>query len=225
MLHPALVPAVLAPVLLATLAAPPARAGDDRGGGEATAAALLAKVTDCEQISKGKFRADDGKPADIPVCGGKGIVHWKADLDIDCDGRPSRACNERTDPYFQPQTAFQDSRGRHLDSAELPYVVVPGASELWNHRDDKVWGGGLAAVIHRGKVQYAVVGDTGPTDLIGEASHATARALGIDPHPVRGGAAKDVTYIFFKGSEVTPIESREEAERMGAELSRGLLGG
>ncbi|MDQ8705581.1 glycoside hydrolase family 75 protein [Streptomyces sp. LHD-70] len=217
-----LVPAALAPVLLATLAAPPARA---EGDGGAVAAALLARVQGCEQLSKGRFRTDDGTPADIPVCGGKGVVHWKADLDIDCDGRPSRVCNKRTDPYFQPTTAFQDSRGRHLDSAKLPYVVVPGASKLWNHREAKVWGGGLAAIVHRGKVQYAVVGDTGSTDLIGEASYATARALGIDPHPVRGGAARGVTYIFFQGSQVGRIESRADAEREGARLAGEFLAG
>ncbi|MDI3408999.1 glycoside hydrolase family 75 protein [Streptomyces cavernicola] len=226
-----LVPAALAPVLLTALAAPPA-AADESGptvvaeeGGPTVAAALLAKIRGCAQISKGRYRADDGAPANIPVCGGKGVVHFKADLDIDCDGRPSSVCNKRTDPYFQPTTAFQDARGRHLDSAKLPYVVVPGASKLWSHRDSKVWGGGLAAVVHRGKVQYAVVGDTGPADLIGEASYATARGLGINPHPVRGGAARDVTYIFFTGSEVKPIESAGAAQRMGAELTRRFLAG
>ncbi|WP_312866187.1 glycoside hydrolase family 75 protein [Streptomyces boluensis] len=216
-----LVPAVLAPVLLATLA-PPAVAQEGGGG---AAAALLAKVQGCKQISHGKYRADDGAPANIPVCGGKGVVHWKADLDIDCDGRPSQVCNKRTDPYFQPETAFQDSRGGQLDSAALPYVVVPGASKMWNHRDAKVWGGGLAAVIYRGKVQYAVVGDTGPTDLIGEASYATARALGINPHPVRGGAGGEVTYIFFQGSQVEPIQSRAQAAKVGSALARKFLAG
>ncbi|MDI3417435.1 glycoside hydrolase family 75 protein [Streptomyces luteolus] len=217
-----LVPAALAPVLLATLAAPPARAEEDGG---AVAAALLAEVQGCEQLSKGRFRTDDGAPADIPVCGGKGVVHWKADLDIDCDGRPSPVCNKHTDPYFQPTTAFQDSRGRHLDSAKLPYVVVPGASKRWNHREAKVWGGGLAAIVYRGRVRYAVVGDTGPTNLIGEASYATARALGIDPHPVRGGAPGGVTYIFFQGSQVERIESAGDAEREGARLVGELLAG
>lgn len=185
--------------------------------------ALLAKVRDCRQISRGRYRTDDGAPADVPVCGGKGVVHWKADLDIDCDGRPSRTCNKRTDPYFQPTTAFQDTRGRHLDSASLPYVVVPGASRRWDHARSKVWGGGVAAVVYRGRVRYAVVGDTGLTDLIGEASHATARSLGIDPHPVRGGAGGEVTYIFFRGSRVEPIQSRRQAVAVGSELARKFL--
>ncbi|SDJ57286.1 glycoside hydrolase family 75 protein [Streptomyces indicus] len=216
----AVLPAVLAPVLLAA-ALPPASAQE----GSVAADALLSKVRDCRPVSAGRFRTDAGARADIPVCGGKGVVFWKADLDIDCDGRPSRACSKKTDPYFQPTTAFQDSAGRQLDSAALPYVVVPGASKAWDHRKWGVHGGGVVAVIYRGKVQYAVVGDTGPTDLIGEASYATARALGIDPHPVHGGADGGATYIFFRDSRVRPIESHREAVRLGQALARQFVNG
>ncbi|MFC7303167.1 glycoside hydrolase family 75 protein [Streptomyces monticola] len=219
-LNPVLIPAALAPVLLATVA-PPALAQEGGVG----AAALLAKVRHCKQISRGKYRADDGTAANIPVCGTRGAVFWKADLDIDCDGRQSRRCSKRTDPYFQPTTAFQDSRGRHLDSASLPYVVVPGASRIWNHAKSGVWGGGIAAVIYRGKVQYAVVGDTGPTDLAGEASYATARALGINPDPVRGGAPGGVTYIFFTKSQARPLENHKATVRTGEALARRFVGG
>ncbi|WP_434975556.1 glycoside hydrolase family 75 protein [Streptomyces mesophilus] len=213
-------PVVLAPVLLAA-AIPPAGAQE----GPVPAGALLAKVRSCHPVSAGRYRTDDGARADIPVCGAKGAVFWKADLDIDCDGRPSRACNKRTDPFFLPTTAFQDSAGRQLDSAALPYVVVPGPSKAWDHRKWGVHGGGVVAVIYRGKVQYAVVGDTGPTDLIGEASYATARALGIDPHPVHGGADGGATYIFFRDSRVRPIENHREAVRLGQSLARKFVAG
>ncbi|MFI6943707.1 glycoside hydrolase family 75 protein [Streptomyces sp. NPDC050418] len=212
--------AVLAPLLIAA-AIPPATAQE----GPVPAAALLAKVRECRPVSTGRFRTDDGARADIPVCAGRGVVHYEADLDIDCDGRPSRACSRKTDPYFLPTTAFQDSAGRHLDSAKLPYVVVPGPSKAWDHTKWGVHGGGVVAVIYRGKVQYAVVGDTGPTDLIGEASYATARSLGIDPHPVTGGADGGATYLFFRGSRVRPIESHREAVRVGEALARKFVGG
>ncbi|MDG4860808.1 glycoside hydrolase family 75 protein [Streptomyces sp. T-3] len=201
------------------VAVPPAVAQEGGVG----AAELLAKVRSCTQISRGKYRTDDGAPASVPVCGMKGAVFWKADLDIDCDGRESRQCNRRTDPYFQPTTAFQKANGQHLNPALLPYVVVPLPSRIWNHAAAGVRGGGVVAVIYRGRVQYAVVGDQGPSDLIGEASYATARALGIDPDPVRGGAPGGVTYILFKDSQVRPIESHRAAVVAGVGLAKRFL--
>ncbi|MFP3987056.1 glycoside hydrolase family 75 protein [Streptomyces sp. E11-3] len=214
----ALVPAALSAALLVA-ALPFTETGDAEVG----AAALLAKVRSCQQISRGLYRADAGAPADIPVCGVKGAVFFTADLDVDCDGRPSRECGERTDPLFQPTTAFQQSDGRQLDAARLPYVVVPGASEIWDHAESGIRGGAVAAVIHEDKVLYAVVGDTGPTDLVGEASYAAAEALGIDPDPVRGGTGSEVTYILFENSRATPIESHEAAVAEGTALARRLL--
>lgn len=82
----------------------------------------------------------------------------------------------------------------------------------------------MAAVIHDGKVRYAVVGDTGPTGIIGEASYAAAVALGIDPDPRTGGTASGVTYILFKNSEATPIESAGAAVTEGEALARKFVG-
>ncbi len=45
----------------------------------------------------------------------------------------------------------------------------------------------MVAVIYRDRVEYAVVGDTGPREIIGEASYATAKALGIRPGRHGGG--------------------------------------
>jgi hypothetical protein len=80
-------------------------------------------------------------------------------------------------------------------------------------------------VIYRDRVQYAVVGDAGPYDLIGEASYATARALGINPDPHGGGTPSGVTYIVFKNSRATPIESRDAAEETGERLARQFVRG
>ncbi|MGW7066386.1 glycoside hydrolase family 75 protein [Streptomyces sp. NPDC054855] len=191
--------------------------------GTVSAAALLAEAATCEQVSRGKYRTDDGARPSIPVCGKRGAVFWKADMDIDCDGRPSRACNRRTDPLFLNTTAFQESSGRQLSSEHLPYVVVPGPSSRWNHAERGITGGSVAAVIHRGRVLYAVVGDTGPTDLIGEASYATAKSLGIDPDPRTGGTDAGVTYIVFDGPKASPIESHRAAVTRGDALARQFL--
>ncbi|GAA3354912.1 hypothetical protein GCM10017744_015370 [Streptomyces antimycoticus] len=124
-------------------------------------------------------------------------------MDIDCDGQVTSRCNEDTDPWFQDDTAFHQSDGEPLIADKLPYVVVPSPSSTWDYTKSGIKGGGVVAVIYNNKVQYAVVGDTGPTNIIGEASYATANALGIDPDPETGGAESGVTYIVFKNSSVS----------------------
>ncbi|WP_329163666.1 glycoside hydrolase family 75 protein [Streptomyces anulatus] len=145
-------------------------------------------------------------------------------MDIDCDGRRTRACNRKTDPYFLPETAFQSSRGEPLDSAVLPHVVVPGPGKVWDYRKSGLTGGSVVAVVYRDRVRYGVIGDTGPTGIIGEASYAMAKALGIDPDPSTGGAESGVTYIAFKNSRISPIESHARARSRGGALAREFVG-
>ncbi|MCI3279286.1 glycoside hydrolase family 75 protein [Streptomyces cylindrosporus] len=193
--------------------------------GDVRAADLLAKVRDCVQISRGRYRSDDGKPANIPVCGTRDAVFWKADLDIDCDGQTGPRCNRRSDPLFSPLTAYQQTDGRYLSAERLPYIVVPAASGIWNHRAHGVHGGAVAAVVYRDRVQYAVVGDIGPHDIIGEASYATAKGLGITPDPRGGGTPSGVTYIVFRDSQVKPIEDHAAAVATGQRLARMFVNG
>ncbi|MFJ9350750.1 glycoside hydrolase family 75 protein [Streptomyces sp. NPDC101237] len=191
--------------------------------GSVSAAALLAKVTSCSQISSGKYRTDEETSATIPVCGKNGAVFWKSDMDIDCDGQRTTNCNEDRDPWYQDDTAFHQSDGKPLKAETLPYVVVPSSSSIWNYSSAGIKGGGVVAVIYNNKVEYAVVGDTGPTQIIGEASYATAKALGIDPDPETGGADSGVTYILFKNSKVSPIESHSAAVSLGDQLAKQFL--
>ncbi|MDH6630511.1 hypothetical protein M2271_008372 [Streptomyces sp. LBL] len=197
----------------------------ERQEGDIRAADLMAKVRDCGPVSRGRYRSDDGGPAMIPVCGTRDAVFWQGDMDIDCDGRPGRLCNRRTDPLFSDATAYQQSDGRQLSAEDLPYVVVPAPSRIWDHRASGVHGGSVVAVLHRDRVRYAVVGDVGPTDIIGEASYATAKALGIHPDPSGGGTDSDVTYIAFKDSRVTPIEDHARAVTIGERLARKFAHG
>ncbi|MFF7467920.1 glycoside hydrolase family 75 protein [Streptomyces sp. NPDC008092] len=191
--------------------------------GSVSAADLLAKVTSCSQISSGKYKTDDETSATIPVCGKNGAVFWKADMDIDCDGQRTTNCNEDRDPWYQDDTAFHQSDGKPLKAESLPYIVVPSSSSIWNYSGAGIKGGGVVAVIYNNKVEYAVVGDTGPTKIIGEASYATAKALGIDPDPATGGADSGVTYILFKNSKVSPIESHSAAVTLGDQLAKQFL--
>lgn len=196
-----------------------------RRDADVSAADLLSKVRDCDAVSHGRYRSDSGAPATIAVCGARGAVFWKADMDIDCDGQPTRRCNRRADPYFSAATAYQQSDGRYLSAERLPYIVVPAPSDIWNHQAHGIRGGSVAAVVYRDRVQYAVVGDVGPHDMIGEASYATAKALGIPPDPHGGGTASGVTYIVFKDTRVTPIENHAAAVTAGERLAREFVRG
>ncbi|GHI03012.1 hypothetical protein AQI88_02545 [Streptomyces cellostaticus] len=191
--------------------------------GSVSAADLLAKVTSCAQISHGKYQTDEETSATVPVCGKNGAVFWKADMDVDCDGQRTTNCNENRDPWYQDDTAFHQSDGKPLRAESLPYVVVPSSSSIWNYSGAGIKGGGVVAVVYNNKVEYAVVGDTGPTKIIGEASYATAKALGIDPDPATGGADSGVTYILFKNSKASPIESHSAAVSLGDQLAKQFL--
>ncbi|MFD8126992.1 glycoside hydrolase family 75 protein [Streptomyces mirabilis] len=219
--------AVAGAALLATAALPASASGSvtprSAQEGSVSAADLLAKVTSCSQISNGKYKTDDETSATIPVCGKNGAVFWKADMDIDCDGQVTGKCNGNADPWFQDDTAFHQSDGKPLRAESLPYVVVPSTSSIWKYTSYGIKGGGVVAVIYNNKVEYAVVGDTGPTKIIGEASYATAKALGIDPDPATGGADSGVTYILFKNSQASPIESHSAAVSLGDSLAKQFL--
>jgi hypothetical protein len=193
------------------------------GGGAPTAAELLAKVTTCSQISNGTYKTDEELGRTIPVCGKNGAVFWKADMDIDCDGIRTSQCNENTDCCFLPDTAFHTSSDQPLNAAQLPYVVVPSPSSTWNYENFQIAGGGVVAVIYNNQVTYAVVGDTGPTDIIGEASYAAAVQLGINPDPSNGGTDSGVTYIVFKNSTINPIENHDLAVSQGQQLARTFI--
>jgi hypothetical protein len=219
--------ALLTPALLpaAVLPAPARQRPVAWSEGEVAAADLLARARDCTQVSNGRFSPDEGTPATVPICGTADAVFWTTDMDIDCDGRSGPHCNAATDPMYSPTTSFTQSDGGYLDPEHLPYIVVPASSGLWDHGADGVHGGAVAAVVHGDQVTYAVVGDVGPPDIIGEASYATAAALGIRADPSGGGAPSGVTYIVFRDSTVNPIEDHAAAVATGERLARLFVQG
>ncbi|GAA4026269.1 hypothetical protein GCM10022247_58860 [Allokutzneria multivorans] len=191
-----------------------------------TAAQVKAAVAKCTtQVSSGKYAQDAGGSSTIPVCKTNGAVHWKADFDIDCDGQVTTKCNKQTDPYFQPETAWQQSNGKHLNSAALPFVVVPGISSKWSWKAAGITGGTVAAVVYKDKLVYAVVGDIGPTAIIGEGSYRLAELLGINPHPSTGGIGGAVVdYVLFPGVKASQIENQASAQSLGATAAAKLVG-
>ena len=201
-----------------------ADAGPDASG-EITAAALRDAIASCTVLG-GKYASDDGLPSTIDICTAPNAVFWKSDLDVDCDGKMSAACNLMTDPAYQNQTAATDSQGMPLDAATLPYVVLPSPSTLWNFRMSGLAMGSVVAVIYQDHVEYGIAGDTGPTAIIGEASYRMAELLGINPDPSTGGADAGVAYIAFTGvdAEVMVTEDHDAAVRIGVSRARALLG-
>jgi hypothetical protein len=192
--------------------------------GSPTASELLAKTKDCNQVSKGKYQTDeDAGSATVAICGTSGAYFWKADMDVDCDGQRTSQCNENTDCCFQDDTSFHQSDGRPLNAAQLPYVVIPLPSSRWSYTSAGLQGGDVVAVIYNGHVEYAVFGDEGPSGIIGEASYATAKALGINPDPSNGGVDSGVTYIVFKNSRVSPIEDHAAAVARGRALAKQFV--
>lgn len=120
---------------------------------------LRAKVAGCSnQLSSGMYAQDAGGTRNIPVCKTGGAVHWTADLDIDCDGQQATQCNENTDPRFQPDTSWHQSDGRPLNSAGLPFIVVPLPSSTWDYKTAGIRGATVAAVVYQGKVAAAANG-------------------------------------------------------------------
>jgi hypothetical protein len=197
--------------------------GSDAGGDPV--AKLLALTSSCNQVSNGLYSLNAGDPGTVPICGLTNAFFWKADMDIDCDGKTTTQCNLQTDPDYQNQTAATDSKGNPLDAANLPYVVVPGKSTKFDFGANGVKLGDVILVLYKGQIEYAVYGDVGPTTIIGEASYATAQALGIDPNPSTGGVdTPDVLYVAFPGALVSPIEDHAKAVSVGQAALAKLLG-
>ncbi len=191
-----------------------------------TADELRAAIATCTTAVGGTFATDTGGTSNISICGLPTAVFWKADLDVDCDGKMSAQCSLATDPAYQNQTSATDSHGDPLDAATLPYVVVPSKSGKFDYATAGLDLGSVVAVIYGARVAYGVIGDTGPTPIIGEASYAMAVALGIDPDPSTGGTDTGVAYIAFTGSDaqVQVIEDHAEAVTVGVAHAKALLG-
>ena len=197
-------------------------AGDSIVGG------LLALTRACKTPVSHAY-AFDSDPADpdagksTTICELPGAVFWVADMDIDCDGvATSGKCDQADDCCYFPDTAVHGASGP-LTAAVTPYIVIPQDFMHAGLAD-----GAVAAVIYQGRLTYAIFGDTGPTDIIGEASYACAERLGINPDARTGGVqGATVTYIVFtKGMASVPqnVEDQAETQALGESLAKELLG-
>lgn len=95
------------------------------------------------------------------------------------------------------------SPDRYLDSASVPFIVVP---PLIVRGVPEIVLGSRAQItnLRNGRSILAVVADIGPTRKIGELSIAAAQALGIDANPRTGGESERVVlYELWPGVAAT----------------------
>src|SRR5262249_49279003 len=121
----------------------------------------------------------------------------------------------KSDPDGQSATSLRYPDRKSLDPTVVPYFVLPGGFEA---KHPGVHLGDVAAVVHEGKVAYAIWGDVGPKEMLGEGSIALAKALGIDADPARGGTDAGVFYVVFPGSGDRRPLANDEIDRRGKAL-------
>jgi hypothetical protein len=129
---------------------------------------------------------------------------WEG-LAKDSDGEPFiQGPNDPFPGYYVSSTALADRSkpvndpARYVDASRIPFIVLPGgmARQLGARPGD------FAAVFNErnGKFSYAIFGDVGPYDRIGEGSVALAENLGIRSDARNGGARRGILYLVFPGS-------------------------
>jgi Fungal chitosanase of glycosyl hydrolase group 75 len=98
--------------------------------------------------------------------------------------------------HFNPGYT-EDSQYRYIDSAAIPFLVMPG-----NHSNGAKLGD-VALVLNTvsGDNCYAIYGDVGPSGKIGEISMRLATALKLNHNPKSGGIVlHEIAYLVFPGS-------------------------
>jgi glycosyl hydrolase group 75 (putative chitosanase) len=124
--------------------------------------------------------------------------------------------------YYVSETSLVDRSKpvsdptRYVDASRIPFVVLPG----WMARQLGARPGDFAAVFNplNGKSSYAIFGDEGPHDRIGEGSVALAENLGIRSDARNGGARRGIFYLVFPGSGNGRPRTIEEINAEGQKL-------
>ena len=163
-----------------------------------------------------------GRGLDALANAGKPGNWWGVVTD---DGTPkgTPVVQSASDPfpgYFVSATSLEDlarattDPRRYVDSAKVPYIVLPPALLKYARLGD------FAVVEHlaSGRRSFAQVADTGPKDKLGEGSIALADALGVASSPRRGGTSSGLRYVIFVKSGNRRPRSGEDIAREGKRL-------
>jgi Fungal chitosanase of glycosyl hydrolase group 75 len=142
--------------------------------------------------------------------------NWEG-LAKDRDGEPYVQGPDDPFPgYYVSATALADRSKpandptRYVDASKIPFIVLPGPMA----REVGARPGDFAVVFNQnnGKSSYAIFGDIGPSDRIGEGSIALAENLGIRSDARNGGARRGIIYLVFPGSGNRQPRSIEEID-------------
>jgi len=150
---------------------------------------------------------------------------WEG-LAKDAEGEPYiQGPNDPFPGYYVSETALADRSKpvndptRYVDASKIPFVVLPGgmARQLGARPGD------FAAVFNQrnGMTSYAIFGDVGPYDRIGEGSVALAENLGIRSDARNGGARGGIVFLVFPGSGNGRPRTIEEINSEGQKLLQG----
>jgi hypothetical protein len=147
---------------------------------------------------------------------------WEG-LAKDGDGQPFiQGVNDPFPGYYVSATALADHSkavndpARYVDASRIPFIVLPGGMA----RQIGARPGDFAVVFNQrnGKSSFAIYGDVGPADRIGEGSVALAENLGIHSDARNGGARRGVIYLVFPGSGNGRPRTMEEIDGEGRKL-------
>ncbi|HWF13839.1 MAG TPA: glycoside hydrolase family 75 protein [Candidatus Acidoferrales bacterium] len=174
------------------------------------------------------YHPDNSGIDDLENAGAPGI--WEG-LAKDAQGEPFiQGPNDPFPGYYVSETALADRSkavsdpARYVDASKIPFLVLPGG--LARQLGARV--GDFAIVFNErnGKSSYAIFGDVGPFDRIGEGSVALAENLGIRSNARNGGTWRGVLYLVFPGSGEgrprTIEEINDEGQKLLADWETGI---
>lgn len=153
-----------------------------------------------------------------------------SDADTDSDGSPDA---EIIDPKFGTlQTSLSHEngwkgKGKFVNARIIPYFVLP--SNWFMVTGIKISLGDIARLSYKNSSIYAIYADTGPKEIIGEASISAVESLGVNPWGKNGkivsGINYGVSYEIIKNSANLEITvSFETIQSYGKELFGEKIG-
>lgn len=158
-----------------------------------------------------------------------GELYFDSLLNLDTDGSIYYA----QDAQGQVQTSIENPDGSPVDADSVPYFVLP---ERGFYQQFGIKLGDVAAVIYRGKIEFAVFADEyggqDSEEQLGEGSIALHRALGHETITAEGELIDEaidggvITIVFpgsgVKGSAQTPEKIREIGKKRFRALGGNL---
>lgn len=144
------------------------------------------------------------------MCRLPGAMFFVSDLDLDTDGKTLPGV-----VYDKHHGKAVSYGGSSVDSNVTPYFALPmGFAAQHGIRPYDI-----AAVLYKGKVEYAQYLDNGPSSKIGEGSISLHRAFGferlVDNRIIDVGIPGGVITVVFSGSGQGKVLTPEQARRIG----------